>query len=187
MATARDPHRLNDLVVRVKGDPAALISQIRSVIRAEDPNVAVAKVATLSEMVDRSLGQERLLAKLAGFFGGLALLLAAIGLYGVMAYAVARRTNEIGIRMALGARPGMVLKMVMGESLTLVALGLAVGIPTALACGKLVEARLYGVAAGDAGTIAGAATVLLAVAAAASYLPARRAARLDPLEALREE
>ena len=183
----RDADGLNDLVVRVKGGPKALMAQIRAVIRAEDPDLAVANVATLGEMVDRSLGQEKLLAKLAGFFGALALLLAAIGLYGVMAYAVARRTNEIGIRMALGAQPRAVLRMVMGESLTLVALGLAVGIPAALACGKLVEARLYGVAAGDAGTIAGAAAVLLAVAAAASYLPARRAARLDPLEALREE
>jgi predicted permease len=175
------------LVVRVAGKPEALMSQIRAALRAEDPNLAVTEVTTLGEMVERSLGQEKMLAKLAGFFGGLALLLASIGLYGVMAYSVARRRNEIGIRMALGARPGTVLRMVLGESLAVVALGLAVGIPAALACGRLVSSQLYGVEAYDPLTIIGAASVLLAVALAASFLPARAAARLDPFTALRED
>jgi putative ABC transport system permease protein len=137
--------------------------------------------------VDRSLGREKLLAKLAGFFGALALLLASIGLYGIIAYSVARRRNEIGIRMALGARPGSVLRMMLGESLVVVALGLAVGIPAALACGRLVSSLLYGVEAYDPLTIGATAALLLAVALAASFLPARRASLLDPCAALREE
>jgi putative ABC transport system permease protein len=137
--------------------------------------------------VDRSLGREKLLAKLAGFFGALALLLASIGLYGIIAYSVARRRNEIGIRMALGARPGSVPRMMLGESLVVVALGLAVGIPAALACGRLVSTLLYGVEAYDPLTIGATAALLLAVALAASFLPARRASLLDPCAALREE
>jgi ABC-type antimicrobial peptide transport system permease subunit len=174
-------------VVRVTGKPEALMSQIRAPLRSEDPNLAISEVTTLGEIVDRSLGREKLLAKLAGFFGALALLLASIGLYGVIAYSVARRRNEIGLRMALGARPGTVLRMVLSESLVVVALGLAVGIPAALACGRLVSSLLYGVKAYDPLTIGGAAALLLAVALAASFLPARRAALLDPCAALREE
>src|SRR5262249_20823764 len=120
-------------------------------------------------------------------FGFLALLLASIGLYGVMAYSVAHRTNEIGIRMALGARPGSVLRLVLGESLILVALGLVVGTPAALACGRSVSSQLYGLDANDPLTITASAAALLAVALAAVYLPARRAALLDPLAALRQE
>jgi predicted permease len=176
-----------NLVVRMSGNPAALMPQIRAVIRGEDPNLAISDVTTLREVVDRSLGQETLLARLAGFFGVLALLLASIGLYGVVAFSVARRTNEIGIRMALGARPGSVLGMVLRESLVLVALGLAVGIPAALASGKLVSSQLYGLRATDPLTIAGAVLILTAVSLVASFLPARRAAQLDPLAALREE
>jgi len=183
----QSPDGFNDLVVRVTGKPEALVAQIRAAIRDEDPNLAISEVTTLAEIVDRSFGQEKLLAKLAGFFGALALLLASVGLYGVMAYSVARRTNEIGIRMALGARPGSVLRMVLGESLIVVALGLVVGIPAALACGRLVSSQLYGLEANDPLTIALAAAALLAVALAAVYLPARRAALLDPLAALRQE
>jgi len=181
------PEGYESLVVRVTGKPEALMSQIRATLRTEDPNLAISEVTTLGELVDRSLGREKLLAKLAGFFGVLALLLASIGLYGVIAYSVALRRNEIGIRMALGARPDSVLRMVLGESLVVAALGLAVGIPAALACGRLLSSLLYGVEAYDPLTIAGAAAVMLAVALAASFLPARRAALLDPCAALREE
>jgi predicted permease len=181
------PDTFSDLVVRVAGNPEALMSQIRAAIRSVDPNLAVWDVMTLSEAVDRSLGQEKLLAKLASFFGGLALLLASIGLYGVMAYSVARRTNEIGIRMALGAQPSAVLRMVLRESVFVVGLGLMAGIPAALACGRYVSSQLFGLAPNDPVTIAGASVVLLAVALVASFLPARRAAMLDPLTALREE
>jgi predicted permease len=183
----QDSDGYDSLVVRVAGKPEAVMSQIRAALRSEDPNLAITEVTTLGEIVERSLGREKLLAKLAGFFGALALLLASIGLYGVIAYSVARRRNEIGIRMALGARPGSVLRMMLGESLVVVALGLAVGIPAALACGRLVSSLLYGVKAYDPLTIGGAAALLLAVALAASFLPARRAALLDPCAALREE
>jgi predicted permease len=181
------PDTFSDLVVRVAGRPEALLPQIRAAIRSVDPNLAVWDVMTLSEAVDRSLGLEKLLAKLASFFGGLALLLASIGLYGVMAYSVARRTNEIGIRMALGAQPSAVLGMVLRESALLVGLGLIVGIPAALASGRYVSSQLFGLAPNDPVTISGASAVLLAVALVASFLPARRAAMLDPLTALREE
>jgi predicted permease len=183
----QSPDSFNDLVVRVKGKPEAVLTQMRAAIRDEDPKLAIAEATPLAEIVNRSFSQEKLLAKLAGFFGSLALLLAAIGLYGVMSYSVSRRTNEIGIRMALGARPASVLRMVLGEYLIVVALGLAVGIPAALACGRLVSSQLYGLAANDPFTIAAASTALLAVALAAVYVPARRATLLDPLAALRQE
>jgi ABC-type antimicrobial peptide transport system permease subunit len=181
------PDTFSDLVVRVTGKPEALMSQLRAAVHSVDPNLAVWDVMTLSDAVDRSLGQEKLLAKLASFFGALALLLSAIGLYGVMAYSVARRTNEIGIRMALGAQPGVVLGMVLRESVLVVGLGLLAGIPAALACGRYVSSQLYGLAPNDPITIVGASALLIAVAMLASFLPARRAALLDPLAALREE
>jgi predicted permease len=177
----------DDLIVRVAGGPDALMSQIRAAIRADAPNLAITEVGTLDAWVDRTLIQEKLLARLSGFFGALALLLASIGLYGVVAYSVSRRTGEIGIRMALGAEPGHVLRMVMRDSLVAVVLGLTAGIPMALASSRLVASRLYGLRADDPWTSAGAAAVLLSVALIAAFLPARRAARLDPLSALREE
>ena len=181
------PDTFNDLVVRAAVKPEALMSQIRAAIHAVDPNLAVWNIMTLSDAVAQSLSQEKLLAKLASFFGVLALLLASIGLYGVMAYSVARRTNEIGIRMALGAQPLAVLGMVLRESVFVVGLGLIAGIPAALACGRYVSSQLYGLAPNDPITIVGASGALLAVALVASLLPARRAALLDPLAALREE
>ncbi len=177
----------NDLVVRAQGRPEALIGDIRAAIHAEDSNLAIALVVTLREQVDGSLGEEMVLAKLAGFFGLVALLLASIGLYGVIAYSVARRTNEIGIRMALGAQPADLMRAVMGESLVLVLIGFAAGFPAALACGHLVSSQLYGVPAHDPVTFAAATATLFLVALVATFLPARRAALLDPVAALREE
>lgn len=184
---AENADGFNDLVVRAQGNPKALIGELRAAIRAENGNLGISEAMTLAEEVDRSLAEEKLLAKLAGFFGALALLLASIGLYGVIAYSVARRTGEIGIRMALGARPGAIVNGVLGESLMLVLLGLAIGLPAALACGRLVASQLYGVQSTDLRIIGGSAALLLVTALAASFLPARRAALLDPLMALREE
>jgi len=183
----QNPDGFNDLVVRAQGRPEALIGEIRAAIHAENPDLAISEAMTLAEEVDRSLAEEKLLAKLAGFFGVLALLLASVGLYGVIAYSVARRTNEIGIRMALGALPGNILGEVLSESLLMVALGLAAGLPMALACGRLVSSQLYGVKTGDPWLVGGAAAVLIVAALAATFLPARRAALLDPVTALREE
>jgi ABC-type antimicrobial peptide transport system permease subunit len=137
--------------------------------------------------VAESLNRERLLATLSGFFGGLALLLATIGLYGVMSYSVARRRNEIGIRMALGAQQSRVLRMVLGEVTLVVIGGLVVGVGAAIATTRLVATFLYGLQANDPVTVALAVVMLGAVAALAGYLPARRASKLDPMVALREE
>jgi predicted lysophospholipase L1 biosynthesis ABC-type transport system permease subunit len=183
----QQPDGFNDLIVRARGAPRALAGEIRAAIHAENPNFAIGDVMTLGEAVDSSLGEQKLLAKLAGFFGVLALLLASIGLYGVVAYSVARRTNEIGIRMALGARPTSILGGVLRESLVVAGLGLAIGLPAVLACGRLVSSQLYEVQASDPMLIASAAAVLLTTALFASFLPARRASLLDPLTALREE
>jgi ABC-type antimicrobial peptide transport system permease subunit len=165
---------------------ADLIPSVKMAIGKTDRDVAL-EFITLAAQVSESLNRERLLATLSGFFGGLALLLATIGLYGVMSYNVARRRNEIGIRLALGADQGGVLRMVLSEVARLVGVGLAVGLGAALVTTRFVWAFLYGLKATDPSTLVLAAAVLAAVAAVAGYLPARRASRLDPMAALREE
>ena len=176
-----------DLFVRVAGDARPVMEKMRGIVRAEDANFAIARVDTLGELVDRTLSSERLMARLGGFFAALALSLSAIGLYGVLAYGVSQRTNEIGIRMALGAQPAAVHGMILRESLVLVAIGICVGVPAALIMGRLIESQLYGLGQRDPLTIMGASLVMLVVALGASLAPARRAARMDPLVALRNE
>lgn len=183
----QSPDGFNDLVVRAQGRPTALIGEIRAAIRAENPNLAIGSAVTLAEVVDRSLAEEKLLAHLAGFFGVLALLLSSMGLYGVISYSVSSRTHEIGIRMALGALPKRVLGQILRESLVLVALGLAAGVPAALACGHIVSSQLYGVKADNPMLMIGTAIVLVATALGAAFFPARRAAHLDPVGTLRQE
>jgi hypothetical protein len=139
-----------------------------------------------SDLVDETLVQERLIATLSTFFGALALLLTSLGLYGVVAYSVQRRTREIGVRMSLGARPAAILRAVLRENLTVVAIGIAAGSLSSLWLSRLVSRQLFGVAAGDPRTMVSAATFLIAVATLAAYLPARRASRIDPMAALRE-
>jgi predicted permease len=150
-------------------------------------DVPTFEMQTLASQIDASLLEERLIATLCGFFAGLALLLASIGLYGLMAYAVARRTNEIGIRMALGAQRAEVIWLVLREVLALVGIGLASGIPMALAAARLISGSLFGLTAADPFTLAAATLAMLTMAALASYLPAYRAARVDPMNALRYE
>jgi ABC-type antimicrobial peptide transport system permease subunit len=142
---------------------------------------------TLEDQVNRTLTDERLIAKLLSFFGALALLLACVGLYGLMSYAVVRRTREIGIRMALGAQRAAMLRMVLRETMLLVGIGIALGVPVALAATRLVEKYLFGLKPTDPATIMMAALLMLAVALLAGYLPARRASRTDPTVALRYE
>jgi predicted permease len=173
--------------LRTAGDPAALIATVRHTIQSVGKDIPVTSVRTLSTQMDEVLAQERLVATLSGFFGLIALLLACIGLYGLMAYAVTRRTNEIGIRMALGAQARDVLKLVMGETLLLVLLGAALGLGAAVATTRLISSMLFGLSATDPVTLAVATSLLIAVAAFAGYLPARRAAGVDPMVALREE
>jgi len=175
------------LAVHTVGKPSDVAAAIRQEVKSVDPSLPVTNVATLAEQVDESLRPERLIAKLSGLFGLLGLLLAAVGLYGTMSYTVARRTNEIGIRMALGAQRGDVLWSVLKESLQLVMIGVVIGLPAALSATRLISSQLFGLTPNDPGTIAMATLLLVAVAAIAGYLPARKASRVDPMVALRYE
>ena len=160
---------------------------MRRAIREVNRDLPVDEVASLAEHVDRSLVQQRLIARLATFFGLLALVLACVGLYGTMSYAVGRRINEIGIRTALGAQSRDVLWLSLREALALVAVGVFAGLAASLAATRAASALLYGLGPNDPLTITSATLLLLAVAALAGYLPARRAAKVDPMTALRYE
>jgi predicted permease len=175
------------LCVRATGDAKVLIAAIRGEVRSLDPNLPIFNVKTFAEQIDESVSRERLVALLSSFFGLFALLLSALGLYGLMAYAVTRRTREIGIRMALGARASSVLWLVLRETLLLVLIGIAIGLPAALAATQLIEGLLFGLTATDPLTIMLATLVMIVIAALAGYLPARRAARVDPMVALHNE
>ena len=186
------PQRQRDatgVVVYVRSaiPPEALFATIRGVVAGQDAAVPVFELRTVAAQMDQSLIRERLVASLSAAFGALATVLAVVGLYGVMAYSVTRRGREIAIRMALGAERASVLWLVMKEVLVLVAAGTAVGLPAAWALARLVEAQLYGVAGRDPLTVAGATATLVLAALAAGYLPARRAAGVDPMRALRDE
>jgi len=173
--------------LRTAQDPVAVASYIPHAIAEIDPNVPLLDLATVEQTIDHLIRQDRLFAGLSSIFGALALLLAAIGLYGVRAYTVARRTPEIGIRMALGADRGTITQMILRETGWLALFGVSIGLATAYAVTRYVQAMLYGIAPRDFTTFAGAATVLIVVAALAGYLPAHRAARVDPMVALRHE
>ncbi|MGH9309499.1 MAG: FtsX-like permease family protein, partial [Vicinamibacterales bacterium] len=174
-------------VVRAAGAPGSLMGSVRREIQAVEPKLIVTSVTPIVQDVERALVREKLLARLSGFFGALAAGLAAIGLYGLMAYAVTNRTRDIGIRMALGAPRGRVLRTEIWSALRLVAIGIVIGIPAALAAGRLIAAQLFGVSATDPATLAAAASLLASVAGVAAYGPARRASRVDPMRALRSE
>jgi ABC-type antimicrobial peptide transport system permease subunit len=175
------------LCVRATGDAGALVAAIRNEVHILDPNLPVFNIKTFADHIDESISRERLIALLSSFFSLIALLLAALGLYGVMANAVARRTREIGVRMALGAQARNVLWLVLRETLFLVAIGIAIGLPVALAATRLIKGFLFGLSANDPLTIALAVSLMLAVAALAAYLPARRATKIDPMMVLRQE
>jgi predicted permease len=173
--------------VRTAGLPASAVGAVREAVRQIDPNLPVTNVSTQLEQIDERFAQERLFAQAYALFGVLALLLASIGLFGLMSYSVSRRTNEIGIRMALGARREDVLKLVMRESMSLVAIGVASGVLIAALGARFIAALLFDVPPRDVTTMAVAIGVMAIVSAFASYLPARRASRVDPMVALRYE
>ena len=184
---AQQMRYLNDFEVRYSGDFGAIASAVRHAIHEVDRNLPISNVTTLEEQVGRSITNQRLVAQLSTFFGLLAVFLSCIGIYGLMSYVVTRRTNEIGIRMALGAERSHVRWMVMREILLLVALGIAIGVPAALAGNRLISNMLFGVRPADPASLLAAVGALLVVAAIAGYLPARRASLVDPMVALRCE
>jgi predicted permease len=178
---------MSDIEIRTALDPAGVIPAVREAVAEVDARVPIAGVTTLRSRVDESMDRERLLTQLVGTFGLLAIALACVGLYGVVSQAVARRTGEVGIRMALGADRRDILVMVLGDVGRLILAGIALGIPGAVAASALVRNQLFGVAPADPLTLAGSAILLVTVAIAAGYIPARRAARIDPNVALRAE
>jgi len=183
----QSPYGPRHLVVRTSGDPLAIAPAVRAIVRDVDRDLLAEDITSMESLVEAALGGPRFGMQLLSAFALAALALAALGTYGVMAFLVGRRTREIGVRMALGARGADVLSLVLGQGLRPVLAGLAVGAAGSLALGRAIASLLFGVAPHDATTMAGASAVLAAVAAAACYLPARRAARLDPAVALRRE
>jgi predicted permease len=182
-----DVPRAITFAVRTAGDPGSAAPATRRAILAEDPNLPITAARPLPELVAERMVQDRLLARISLAFGVVALLLSAIGLYGVLSYGVTRRTSEIGIRKALGAGEGKVISMILRESSRLLAGGLAVGAALAFASLRLIESRLFGLSHSDPATFGMAAILLAIVALAAAWLPARRASRVDPLVAIRYE
>jgi len=183
----QNPSRLMSLMVRSRVDRAQLTGALRRAIESVDPDQPITDVKTMEDYLAVAFSQRRLNMSLLAFFAIVAALLAAIGIYGVMGYAVTQRSHEIGIRMALGAEPGDVLRMIVGDGMKLALLGLAIGLTASLLLMKYLESQLYGVKARDPLTFIGVAAGLALVALAACYFPARRATKVDPLVALRYE
>jgi ABC-type antimicrobial peptide transport system permease subunit len=169
------------------GNPAGVIPAAQAAVQSFNPGLSVASASTLDAEVHKRVGQERTVAQLATVVGGVAMMLASIGLYGLLSGAVARRTEEIGIRMALGAGRSTIAKMVLREVATLVLIGLAIGVPASMALERFVRSQKFGLGPADPQTLIAVFVTVSALAAIAGYLPARRAARIDPLVAVRTE
>jgi putative ABC transport system permease protein len=176
-----------NIVLRTTGDPAALAGAVRRVIAGVDPEQPISAVRTMDEILDRAVADRTQQMTLLGAFAGLALLLASIGLYGVLSYAVQQRSREIGLRIALGATARGVVAMVVGRGLALTAVGLAIGLGAAAAATRAMKTMLFGVDSFDPATFAGVSAVLCTIAALACWIPARRASRVDPIVVLRDE
>jgi ABC-type antimicrobial peptide transport system permease subunit len=176
-----------EMIVRSSRPPASLVPEVRGALRSIDPALPSGDYYALEHLIDNAVAPRRLTTRLLGFFSALALTLAAIGLYGVISQSVTQRTQEIGIRMAIGAQPGEVLRLVLASGLRLVGLGVAIGLAGAYGLTRVLQSLLYGVTAHDPLTFAGNAVLLALVAAAACLLPALRAARVNPIVALRAE
>jgi predicted lysophospholipase L1 biosynthesis ABC-type transport system permease subunit len=181
------PRLLATLVVRTAGQPLALAAPIRQLIKDVDPNQPIRSIAPLTTIMSESIAQDRFFTLLFAVFGGLALVLAAVGIYGVLAYSVRQRSQEIGVRMALGARAVDVLRMVAGAGMQLVMAGIVIGTVSALALGRLLRSQLYEISPADPLAFASALAFLGAIALLATYIPARRATRVPPMTALRPD
>ncbi len=175
------------LDVRTSGSPSSAPAAIRTALQDVDKNLPITGITTVKAQLDEALTKERLIARLSAFFSLLSLVLASLGLYGVMSYAISRRTGEIGIRMALGAARGDVVRMVVRETLLVALIGLSVGVPAAIAGTHLIESQLFGLTSTDPLTISLAGVAMIVMSLAAGYMPARRASRIDPMTALRHE
>jgi putative ABC transport system permease protein len=174
------------MVVRTNADPSGLTPALRAEIRALDPELAIADITPMAQLVARSLRRPRFYTSLLAVFAGVGLVLAAIGVFGVMSYAVTQRSREISIRLALGALPRDVLRMIVSRALVLSAIGLIVGLAAAIVLGRFIQGQLFGVRLIDPVTFSAVPLVLAASAGFASFVPARRATKLDPANALRE-
>jgi predicted permease len=173
--------------IRYSGNPATVATAVRAAVKEVAPSLPPVEIQTLNQLMGQSLITERMITRLSSFFGLLALLLASIGLYGVMAYNVTGRSSEIGLRMSLGAQSGDILRLVLRETIVLVLIGVALGLPSVLIAKRIISSQLYGVTALDPVAICGATLILAAVALLAGYVPARWASRVDPLVALHYE
>jgi putative ABC transport system permease protein len=183
----QNPWPATTLIVSSPVNSQALVAAVRSKIAEVDPNLPITGIATMEQIVSTSVAQPRLIAQFVGLFAGSALLLAAIGIYGVMAYSVAARTQEMGIRMSLGAESGDILRLVIGQGMRLALLGVGIGVVGSLALTRLLASLLFGVRAADPFVFGAATLVLVICAFVACYLPARRATRVDPMIVLRYE
>jgi putative ABC transport system permease protein len=175
------------LLVRTTGDPLGIASAVREQVRAIDKDVPVTHIQTMEQVFSASVAQQRFSMLIVGLFAGLALMLATVGIYGVMAYSVAQRSHEIGVRMALGARTGQVLRLILKDGMALALMGVATGLAGAFALTRLITTLLFGVTPNDATTLIAVSLTVLGVALVACYIPARRATKVDPLVALRYE
>jgi ABC-type antimicrobial peptide transport system permease subunit len=183
----KDSHFLYNIVIWAPGDPPAMEQQVRNAISRVDPTVVVNDVTAYGKVVSADFQQQNMIATLTTLFGALGLTLAAVGLYGVMSYSVEQRTNEIGLRMALGAHRGHVVRMVLRGAFWQVGIGLVIGIPSAVLAGKLMKDQLFNVRPWDPAMLAAATVLLVLAALVASVVPARRAAGVEPMVALRNE
>jgi putative ABC transport system permease protein len=175
------------VIVRTQGDPTKLAATVRSIVHTADSDLLILRMRTMEQVVADSMSESELLASFVAGFASFALLLAAIGIYGIMAYSVSQRTHEMGIRMALGATRKDVLKLILRRGAVLAASGMALGIPFALAASRSMASLLYGINPRDATVFTVVPLMVFAAALAASYFPARRAMRVDPTDALRFE
>jgi putative ABC transport system permease protein len=183
----QEPSNMMTLVLRTEGDPASFVATVRREVNSVDPDLALARIRTMDQLMSQSLGQSRYRGVLLGIFAVIALTLAAVGIYGVIAYAVSRRTREIGIRMALGARKLDIFKMVVGHGMILSLIGVVIGLAASLMLTRYLSSLLYGVSSTDPMTFTSVVLLLITVALSACSIPARRATRVDPINALRQE
>jgi putative ABC transport system permease protein len=181
------PQVFNNLVVRAEGDPLSVLPAVKSQIQAVDSEQAIARIRTMDEVVSGSIAPRRFNMLLLGVFAALALILAAVGIYGVVSYTTAQRTHEFGVRLALGASTGDVLKLVVGQGLTLVLIGIGIGLAAAFLLTRVMSSLLFEVTSTDPVTYVSISILLAAVALFACWIPARRATTVDPMVALRQE